>query len=69
VAGGALWRLNAALGAEAGAWVEREWRMRPDVQSPVAGSVGGAGCVLSGREGRESCSIGGVGWCLRRVRA
>jgi hypothetical protein len=43
--------------------------MRPDVQSPVAGSVGGAGCMLSRREGRVSCSIGGVGWCLRRVRA
>jgi hypothetical protein len=43
--------------------------MRPDVQSQVAGSVGGAGCVLSGREGRVSCLIGAVGWCLRRVRA
>jgi hypothetical protein len=61
--------IERLIGAETGAWVERGWRMRPDVQSPVAGSVGGAGCMLSWREGRESCSIGGVGWWLKRVRA
>jgi hypothetical protein len=54
---------------QAGAWGGKSLRWRSGVQSPVAGSVGGAGCVLSGREGRVSCAIGGVGWCLRRVRA
>jgi hypothetical protein len=43
--------------------------MRPDVQSPVVGSGGGADCVLLGREGRMSCPIGAVGWWLKRVRA
>jgi hypothetical protein len=68
VAGGALWRSNAALGAEAGAWGGKSSRRRFGFLSPVAGSGGDAGCVYLGREGRESCAISGVGWCLRRVR-
>jgi hypothetical protein len=64
---GAL-EVERRIGAEAGAWGERGWWRRPDVQSPVASSVGGAGCVLSRREGRVSCPIGGVGWWLKRVR-
>jgi hypothetical protein len=60
--GWAPWRTFAALGRRLELGSRGGGRMRPDVQSPVAGSVGGAGCVLSGREGRVSCSIGAVGW-------
>jgi hypothetical protein len=56
------------IGAEAGAWGGKSLRRRFGFLSPVAGFVGGAGCVLSGREGRTSCATGDVGWWLRRVR-
>jgi hypothetical protein len=57
------------IGTEAGAWGGKSLRRRSGVLSKVVDSGGGAGCVLSGREGRVSCSTGGMGWCLRRVRA
>jgi hypothetical protein len=64
---GAL-EIERRIGAEAGAWGGKSLQRRPGDQSQVAGSVGGAGCVLSGREVRMSCAIGGVGWCLKRAR-
>jgi hypothetical protein len=57
------------VGVEAGARGEKSLCRHPGVLSQVAGSGGGAGSVLSRREGRVSCSTGGMGWCLRRVRA
>jgi hypothetical protein len=56
------------VGAKAGLWVVRGLRRRTGVLSPVAGAGGVTGCVLSRREGRVSCSIGAVGWWLKRVR-
>jgi hypothetical protein len=56
------------VGAVAGAWGGKSSRRRFGFLLPVAGAGGGAGCVLSWREGRVSCSTGGVGWCLKRVR-
>jgi hypothetical protein len=47
--------------AEAGAWGGKSLQRRPGTQSQVVGTDGVAGCVLSRREGRVSCSIGGVG--------
>jgi hypothetical protein len=56
------------IGAEAGAWGGKSLQSRFGFLSQLAGAGGGAGCVLSKREGRVSCSIGGVGWWLKRVR-
>jgi hypothetical protein len=56
------------VGAKAGARGEKSLCRRPGAQSLVVGAGGGADCVLSRREGRESCSIGAVGWWLKRVR-
>jgi hypothetical protein len=56
------------IGAEAGAWGEKSLWGRPGAQSPVVDAGGVADCVLLGREDRVSCAIGGVGWCLKRVR-
>jgi hypothetical protein len=53
---------------QAGAWGGKSLRWRSGVLSPVVGAGGVAGCLLLWRVGRESCSIGGVGWCLKRVR-
>jgi hypothetical protein len=64
---GAL-EVERRIGAEAGAWGERGWCRRPGAQSLVVDAGGGAGCVLSGREGRVSCPTGGGGWCSKRVR-
>jgi hypothetical protein len=64
---GAL-EVERRIGAEAGARGEKSLWGRPGAQSLVVDAGGGAGCVLSGREGRVSCPIGGVGWWLRRVR-
>jgi hypothetical protein len=49
------------IGMQAGAWGEKSLCRRPGAQSQVAGAGGGAGCVLSRREGRMSCPIGAVG--------
>jgi hypothetical protein len=65
---GAL-EVERRIGAEAGAWGGKSLRSRTGFCSQVAGAGGVAGCVLSRREGRMSCPMGGVGRCLRRVRA
>jgi hypothetical protein len=57
------------IGAQAGAWGVKGLRSRTGFCSQIAGAGGVADCVPSGREGRTSCAIGDVGWCLRRVRA
>jgi hypothetical protein len=64
---GAL-EVERRIGAEAGAWGGKSSRRRFGFLSQVVGAGGVAGCVPSGREGRVSCPIGGVGWWLRRVR-
>jgi hypothetical protein len=56
------------IGAEAGAWGGKSLRWRSGVLSQVVGSGGVTDCVLLEREGRVSCSIGAVGWWLKRVR-
>jgi hypothetical protein len=64
---GAL-EVERRIGAEAGAWGEKSLWGLPGAQSLVVDAGGGAGCVLSGREGRVSCAIGAVGWWLKWVR-
>jgi hypothetical protein len=64
---GAL-EVERRIGVKAGAWVGKSSGRRFGFLSLVADACGGAGCVLLEREGRVSCSIGGVGWCLKRVR-
>jgi hypothetical protein len=64
----ACFEVERRVGAEAGAWGEKSLCRRPGAQSPVVGAGGVTDCVFSGREGRVSCSIGGVGWWLKRVR-
>jgi hypothetical protein len=65
---GAL-EVERRIGAKAGAWGGKSSRRRFGFLSQVAGSGGVANCVLLEREGRVSWLTGGVGWCLRRVRA
>jgi hypothetical protein len=64
---GAL-EVERRIGAQAGAWGVKGLRSRTGFCSQIAGAGGVADCVLSRREGRVSCSIGGVGWWLKRVR-
>jgi hypothetical protein len=64
---GAL-EIERLIGAEAGAWGGKSSRRRFGFLSQVVGSGGVTDCVLSRREGRVSCAIGGVGWWLKRVR-
>jgi hypothetical protein len=64
---GAL-EIERRIGVKAGAWVGKSSGRRFGFLSLVADACGGAGCVLSGREGRVSCAIGAVGWWLKRVR-
>jgi hypothetical protein len=64
---GAL-EIERHIGAEAGAWGVKGLRSRTGFCSQIAGAGGVADCVLLEREGRVSCSIGAVGWWLKRMR-
>jgi hypothetical protein len=56
-------------GAKAGAWGGKSLRRRAGVRGLVTGASGVTGCVFPWREIRVSCRMGGVGWCLKPVRA